>query len=62
MAVHEFTCAKCGETYDSEWTDDERWAECVENFGPIEPGTPHDVICDDCYEKFMRWWKERARN
>lgn len=46
-----YTCAMCGETFESGWTDAEAQAEALRDFGPI-PKTDQRLVCDVCYEKF----------
>lgn len=56
----EYTCAHCGETYEKGWTDEEAAAEKTQNWGEIS--MDHcAVICDDCYQKFMGWYKNAER-
>ena len=56
----EFTCARCGETFEKAWTDEEAATERKQNW----PGWKEedcDVICDDCHKVFMKWHKERTQ-
>lgn len=51
-----FTCDRCGETYESNRSDEDCWKE----FNEISPEAIHDpiaILCDDCFEEFMAWFK-----
>ncbi len=50
-----FTCARCGETYDKIWSDEEAAAEAEGNFPGIDVTDPDEagVVCTDCYEYLM---------
>lgn len=54
----EYTCERCGRTFASDWSDEEATAEARENFSEAELAFPLAVICDDCYEEFMAWWRK----
>lgn len=43
-----FTCARCGYSYESAWTDEEALEEKETNFGEI-PLENCVIVCDDCY-------------
>lgn len=47
-----FTCAQCGWTGESGWTDDEAMAEAESN-GFLGDGADNVVVCDDCYAQIM---------
>ncbi len=47
----EYICGVCGGKFITDWDDKEAVKEVKENFGIIENT---DVVCDDCYKKFMR--------
>lgn len=49
-----FTCAQCGETYETEWTDEMAAAEFERNFQshPKKETSELCIVCDDCYEDF----------
>ena len=49
-----FICAKCGEEYIKDWTDEEAEQEKNENFGENIPLENCAIVCDDCYKKFMK--------
>lgn len=47
-----YTCAQCGKTFDSEWTDEEAEAEAQNLFG-VENASKHpgmEIVCDGCFE------------
>lgn len=52
----EFQCSICKGIFTKDWTDEEagkeveHWGECGEM----------DIVCDDCYIKFMEW--HQAKN
>ena len=53
----EYKCAKCGETYEKGWTDEEAAQEYKDKFPAEEAAQlPAAIICDDCYTTFMEWW------
>ena len=52
MSVETYQCAKCLETYEKGWTDEEAEKEAEENFGFIEI-EERAIICDDCYREIM---------
>lgn len=47
-----YTCAACGETYETDRTDDQAEAEFREVFGSI-PKEERAIVCEDCFIKFM---------
>ena len=51
-----YTCAQCGETFKSEWSDEEAQAEARANFSPEELADTA-VVCDDCYKMLMAWYR-----
>jgi hypothetical protein len=52
-----FTCASCGGVFGKRWSDAEAIAEYHANMPEVPPDEPTDVICDDCYQRFMVWLK-----
>lgn len=50
-----FTCTNCGGTFPKKWTDAEAEAEFKKNFHQWAKDK-QAVICDSCYEEFMRWF------
>jgi len=63
MPLSEYVCAGCGGTFWCDRTEEEKQRECQENFGwrPDEPNTPETaMLCDDCYQEFMRWRQSRS--
>lgn len=49
----EFTCGRCGETFEKTWTDEEAKHEKTAIFGAI-PLAACVVVCDDCWRKDWR--------
>lgn len=45
-----YTCSACGETHESEWTEEEALAESKLLWGDLQPDD-RAVICDDCYHR-----------
>lgn len=50
-----FTCARCGETFDKTWSDEEAAAEAEEFFPGIDVSDPAEagVVCTPCFEYLM---------
>lgn len=56
-----FTCAKCKGTFEEGWSDAEAVAESKATFG-FYPGREEvGVLCDDCYQDFMKWFREQEK-
>jgi hypothetical protein len=51
----EFTCANCGGVYENGWSDAEAQAEYRANMPEVPRDEPTDLVCNDCYERFMVW-------
>lgn len=49
MAEVTYTCARCGKSFESDWTDEEAQAEAAEKFD-AEELEDAAVVCDDCYK------------
>ncbi len=49
-----YTCAQCGNTYETDQSDKDAKTEMIEN-GWTE--SECDIVCDDCYNKVMNWAK-----
>lgn len=60
MTGRTFTCAGCGETFTSAWSEDEAWAEARERFPELLPMNDQDlaVLCSECDARFMEWFKD----
>lgn len=53
-----YVCDNCGDECQATWSDEEASAEFERNFpSAAKAGLPRSEICDDCYKKFMGWWK-----
>jgi hypothetical protein len=53
--MSEFTCANCGGVFAKRWSDAEAIAEYRANMPEVPPDEPTELICEDCYERFMAW-------
>lgn len=57
--MSEFTCFKCNKTYkkfnDDSWND-LKAAEELLTLYPEAKNAPTAVLCDDCNEKFKKWF------
>ena len=46
-----YTCAKCNNTYEKGWSDEEAENEYASNFkAAADSGEPRAMVCDDCYQ------------
>ena len=52
-----YTCAACGATFESHWTEEEALAEMEAKFGQL-PEDQQVCICDPCYRQALA--NERA--
>lgn len=52
MTADTFTCARCGRTFDKDWSDEEARAEAEAAFSAAELEETSDV-CDDCHKALM---------
>jgi len=59
--MKEFTCAKCGESFESDWPEAEAEKEMKKNFGDV-PEEERAIVCDDCYNEFMEWYENNQVN
>ena len=48
-----YTCAACGLTFDSAWSDEEAKLELKEVFGDVS-SKDCNIVCDDCYLEMSR--------
>lgn len=59
-----FKCETCQATFerieDETWSDAKAIAEYEANFPEFEPVGESALICDDCYQKFMKWLAEQG--
>jgi hypothetical protein len=53
--MSEFTCARCGGVFEKTRSDAEAIAEYRANMPEVPPDEPTELICEDCYERFMAW-------
>lgn len=52
LKENEFECYICHQVFEKEWTDKEANEEYKKEFSDYED-EPKEIVCDDCYEKFM---------
>lgn len=56
MTIPTYTCEACGETYISDWSDEEALAEAqARGFEG-----PFGVICEQCDKEFMEWARSQG--
>jgi len=48
-----FMCARCGEEFESDWSEEEALEEKNRLFGAV-PIEQCSVVCDDCFKIIMR--------
>ncbi len=48
-----FTCAECGQTFPTAWSDEEATREMNATFPGLQKEEA-DVVCDECYQKIMK--------
>jgi DNA-directed RNA polymerase subunit RPC12/RpoP len=48
-----YTCADCGGTFQTAWSDEEAHAESVARFGIRGDAPGMVVVCDDCYGRIL---------
>lgn len=53
-----FVCAGCREVCQSDSSDEEALADMRKQFGEVPPAQ-REVLCDDCYQEFMKFMKRR---
>jgi Fe2+ or Zn2+ uptake regulation protein len=51
--LNTFTCAKCGEFFESAWTQEEAMTEKNRDWAGV-PFTECVIVCDGCYRVVMR--------
>lgn len=52
-----YTCAKCGGSFES-FNDDAAQEEALLNWGQRGDMPGMAIVCDDCYQAFMAWWRD----
>ena len=50
-----YECGSCHGTFDKGWSDQEAEAEMAENYPDGLDADDREIICDDCYNQFMKW-------
>lgn len=58
MKPNEFQCYKCKGVFEKGWSDEEALAELAHNFAA--PQEDCELICDDCYQDFQKWFASSA--
>ena len=53
-----FTCSLCRREIESQSTESEAIAKAEAYFGHLPP-EERVPLCDDCFEKFMVWWRKQ---
>lgn len=53
----QYTCASCSGVFNKGWSDTEATTEYRTNMPEVPPDEPTDLVCDDCYQRFMAWLK-----
>jgi hypothetical protein len=52
-----FTCANCGGAFRKNRSDEEAMAETESIFSQAEIKSGVAIVCDDCFNSFMGWFK-----
>lgn len=55
-----FICDACGKTCIPHMTEEESIAEYKKNFSKPFNKDEVSAICDDCYNKFMVWYRKKS--
>lgn len=53
LKPNEFRCFECGGVFDKGWTDEEAIEEEKRNFGANADPDGAELLCEECYLKFM---------
>lgn len=53
-----YTCAACGGTFESEWSEEEAVKEFSDHFGR-RPAADDPRVCDVCYEQIIEFNERR---
>lgn len=63
MAETRYTCSACGHSFVTERSDEDARAEAATVF-PDVPMADMAVVCDNCYQRMMRWlkWTEKKEH
>jgi hypothetical protein len=51
-----FTCSRCKGTFEKGWSEEEAAAELARDFAGHRQ-EDCDELCEDCYQRFMRWFR-----
>lgn len=59
--MSEFTCCKCDRTFNKinndKWND-KKAAEEMLTLYPETKNDPTDILCDDCFREFNKWFSQ----
>lgn len=50
-AKNQYTCANCGQEFETQWPDEDAWAAAALQFGSQIFEEASVVVCDDCYRQ-----------
>ena len=59
--VSQYTCASCGGIFNKGRSDAEAIAEYRARLPEVPPDEPTEMVCDDCYQRFMAWLKAHPK-
>jgi DNA-directed RNA polymerase subunit RPC12/RpoP len=51
--MNDYKCSDCGETFDTDWSDEEASLEFSQNFQGYDIRGAA-IVCDDCYNKYIQ--------
>lgn len=57
-----YQCDHCGGEFEKGWTDEEAEAECKSEFGIGSKDQSCAILCDDCYNRFIAWFRSQRIN
>lgn len=55
LKPNEYQCSRCKGIFEKGWTDEEAIAEMKRNHGDNITTDDCGVLCDDCYNEFIKW-------
>ena len=54
IAPDQYQCGACGGIFEKGWSDSEAEAERLSLFGDTVPQNECAIVCDDCYQEWMK--------